>query len=641
MSENNNISNSNMGDQLDNLINKQADVLMGKTPSDNNISDEIIVNEKSAPTAVPIRKETAAEKALEDISTTAVEDTFVDPLDQLDEDLTAGIEIDYGDNDLKNQMKKEDEAERLRLEQMRQETEARIREEKKTKPAAPPISLDPEYQVKAITFQSDKFTTLTEMVEAVKVKHGIKTEEIHIPESQQHMLAGELIDIYHNLNDGDTIPQEFENMILKYWIKGSKADNPPPYITEKTTNQFVPEGMDDRRPVININVQSGQPVTVNVDKDLVGDINKIKEIVINVREVDIKEMNVMKVIENSNDDLILEPNEFRIGDTPITLLNSAYRCTMQAVNWGKIMDLSSPSGDNQSDMERKQWSVIFEQVRNVSIGNFKETKIVERDKTEKVTSAFENFLKATAYKDREVMMWAILVSTSKEEEEIELQCVNRNCRNPFLINYSPRGICHVDIPEGDKKLKELYKRTNDVAAGDEALAHWNETRNTRRVYNLPESDWYVEIAEPDAYTYINHCLPLLQQLYERYRPGEKFYENTNLEEVPQFGYLTPHVIYVKSFSKVINGTEYRYTNWDAIENILINKLTMSESNIVLKLIEKFTTKSNPISFYFSDVVCPKCQDKRERLIINNIGETLLFHLSQRQLNMPIEIVEMP
>lgn len=629
MSENNNTSNPSTEDQLENLINNQAAILAGQNPIDVKLN-------------VPDPADT------EDTDTSSNEEEFVtfkDPMDDMPDDndmqLPSSFEIDYGDNDLQKEMDAEDEAERLRLEKMRQDNAAAAKELAE-KPKAPPNSLDPEYQVKAITFQADKFTTLTEMVEAVKTKYGIKTEEIHIPESQQRMLAGELIDIYHNLQEGDLIPKEFEDMILKYWIKGSNStDKKPAYITEKTVDKFVPADMDEKRPIIQINVPAGTPVTVNVDKELIADITKTKEIVVNVREIDTKDIGVFKVVENSNDDKILEVFNFKTGDTPITLLSSAYRCTMAAVNWGKIMDLSSPSGDNQSDMERKQWSVIFEQIKNVSIGGFKETKILNIDKTETVTSAFENFLKATAYKDREMLMWAILVSTSKEQEELELTCVNRKCRHQFLIEYSPRGICHVEIPEDEKRLKDLYTKTSNVAVGDEALAHWNDIRNTRRVYQIPDSDWYVEIAEPDAYTYINHCLPLLQNLYERYRPGEKFHENANLEEVPQFGYLTPHVIYVKSFSKVIEGTEYRFTNWEAIENILINKLSMTESNIVLKLIEKFTTKSNPISFYFSDIVCPKCQDKRERLLINNIGETLLFHLSQRQLNMPIEIVEMP
>lgn len=628
MSENNNSLNTNTEDQLENLINNQAAILSGQNTGDVKLN---VPDPSDADDTGTISQETSI-------------GTFKDPMDDLPEEkdikLPNSLEIDYGDNDLKKEMDAEDEAERIRLENMRL-ANAEAAKNLAAQPKAPPNSLDPEYQVKAITFQAEKFTTLTEMVEAVKTKHGIKTEEIHIPESQQRMLAGELIDIYHNLQEGDLIPKEFEDMILRYWIKGSKAEAPPPYITEKTTNKFVPDDMDQKHPIIQINVPAGTPVTVNVDKDLVAQISKSKEIIVNVREVDTKDIGVFKVVENSNDDKILEIFNYKIGDTPITLLSSAYRCTMAAVNWGKIMDLSSPSGDNQSDMERKQWSVIYEQVKNVSIGGFKETKVVNLDKTETVTSAFENFLKATAYKDREMMMWAILVSTSKEQEELELTCVNRKCRHQFLIDYSPRGICHIDIPEGEKRLRDLYNKTNNAAAGDEALAHWNDVRNTRRVYQIPDSDWYVEIAEPDAFTYINHCLPLLQNLYERYRPGEKFYENTNLEEVPQFGYLTPHVIYVKSFSKVIDGTEYRFTNWEAIENILINKLSMTESNIVLKLIEKFTTKSNPISFYFSNVVCPKCQDKREKLMINNIGETLLFHLSQRQLNMPIEIVEMP
>jgi hypothetical protein len=498
-------------------------------------------------------------------------------------------------------------------------------------------SLDPEYQHLAVTFQSNKFETLAWMVEKVKEKHDIKTEEIHIPESKRDMLTGELLDIYHTIDDGDPIPEEFEKLVLKYWIKGTTQEDKPAYITEPTTSEFIPK----EKVNIQINVQPDQDVVVNIDKDLIAEISYSQEVVINVKEIDVKEMGIMKVVENPSDFTIMKQHTHKTGDTPVTLPNSAYRCTMKAINWGKIMDLSSPSA--HMDDERKKWSILFEQMSNPSIGSFKDTTITEfGNKEPETTSAFENFLKATAYKDRELLMWAVLVATSREQEELDTTCVNQNCLHRHTLKYSPRGLLHIDFNEKQKRIKDLFDKTTNAPEGSEALKLWKETRSTRRMYKLPESDWMVEIIEPSAYDYMNRIQPLLQSVFERFRPGKIFMENTNeIEDIPVFGYLFPHIVYVKSFSKVIDGVEYRYTNWNQIEEILLEQLTMTESNVVLQLVREFTTKEDPVSFYLENIVCPVCNDTRPKVVVNDIGSTLLFHLSQRQLNTPIEIIEMP
>jgi hypothetical protein len=86
--------------------------------------------------------------------------------------------------------------------------------------------------------------------------------------------------------------------------------------------------------------------------------------------------------------------------------------------------------------------------------------------------------------------------------------------------------------------------------------------------------------------------------------------------------------------------EYRFTNWEDIEEIITKALDAEDSGILLKIIEKTRANVSPVSFYLENVDCPVCGRHEDRIPINEIGNTLLFQVSRRLSNTEINLIEM-
>ena len=108
----------------------------------------------------------------------------------------------------------------------------------------------------------------------------------------------------------------------------------------------------------------------------------------------------------------------------------------------------------------------------------------------------------------------------------------------------------------------------------------------------------------------------------------------------EFDYLSANALYISSMSIIKDGKEYMFDQWEDIEEIIKNGLDTEDSAILLKLISKSRANTSPISFYLENIVCPKCGFKRDKLPINDIGQTLLFQVSRRLDNMEVNLKEM-
>ena len=207
------------------------------------------------------------------------------------------------------------------------------------------------------------------------------------------------------------------------------------------------------------------------------------------------------IIENSDVDGVITPYDPGICDIPITLPLSAYRCVLRPINWFDSIKLNTPMSNNPSDNERKKWSVIYNHIKNTSIDKF---------------DSFDDFMKKTKYNDKELLLWALLVATSEEQEEILFNCVNNNCRREIKMKYSPRALVRLN----EKNIPKHYQKTHNAAIGKEANDHFNEISSIRKKYQLPTTGIIVELNEPTAHDFVNIKLPLIRELYSRYRPDD-------------------------------------------------------------------------------------------------------------------------
>ena len=574
-------------------------------------------------------------------------DTFIDPLQQVldkyraaageqpiatkssDEqpqpiDREESTEDMYGDNDLAQDIAREDairEQERLdRIAEMRTNVDSDV--------MMPPDPHDMNYHKEAIAYQGEKLEIVTRMIQNVIHKYELVGG---IPEEIKMQVMGELIDIYHRT--GEQISEEFEQTILKHWQTPPAAN----VMSDQRREQTQPVNMTDDQeqqqtspqipvPTININVEAGTPVTVNVDDSIVPNFTRSNEVNIHVKELTPMTLEAMTIIENSPRPNVIKPYDSGLHDVPVTLPLSGYRCVMRPINYFGFIQLTTPMSGNNSENELRKWSVIYKHMKNVSIGEFAD---------------FEDFLKKTKYQDRELLMWALLVATADEEETISFPCNNDKCGRMNTVKYHPREIVHLD-PE---LIPEHYNRTHSVSVGDEALEHFHAVSGKRTMYRLEESDLYVEINEPSAYEFINEKLELVQNLYKRYRPNEEDMTNFDVNDptMIEFDYLSANAMFVSAFVKIDNQTNppthYRYTNWDTdIERIITEDLGTEDSATLLKLIEHARSNVTPASFYIPNVVCPHCGHK-ENLVIGDIGNTLLLQMSRRLGSTKINLIK--
>ena len=608
-------------DPLADLLKSQAEAL-GKTVAEETTitatADDTVVNDE---VVVP-------------------EVTKVEPITFDDDDIEDDI---YGDNDLANEIKEEDAiAEQQRIATAAENAENRAKTEV-AKISIAPNPYDKRYQNDAIGYQSEKLSTVSLMVQKVVAKHKLFSggiPENPVPELGvlgRMAVMGELIDIYHR--SGEKITKEFEDMVLSNWLMPDNTLASSHLSEDGTLNNAVvadassntananenAEKKEDA-PTINITVEKNSPVTVNVDEEMIKRATLSKEINVHVKEVCEKDLLRTVIVENSNQEGIITKYDSGINDVPVTLPMSGYRCVLRPINYFDFIKLTAPTSQNAADTELKRWSVIYDHIKNPSIGDFEN---------------FEDFMKKTKYQDREILMWALLVATADEEEGLDITCGNPKCRNHVKLKYDPRTIIHID----QDKIPEWYIPAYEAAPGEEAIKIWENANKRRKRYRLPNTGIIAEINEPSAYDFVTNKLPLLNEIFKRYRPDTVLSEqDMNDPSMAEFDYLSSNALFVSALTIIReeNGKtkEYRYTNWDDIERIITESLDSEDSAILIKLIQQDRNNRNPVSFRVENVTCPKCGRHDEFIPINDIGNSLLFQLSRRLENTQVNLIEM-
>lgn len=561
-----------------------------------------------------------------------------DTQDLVDDINYRGEEIDYGDNDLEEEIKMEEEADEARI----QEAIENKHHDEATE-ATPAHPHDKEAQMRDVDFQANKLAVVTMMINRVVAKYKLVeggVSEMPIEGDVTHLtrmeLQGELVDLYHR--DGDVITPEFENLILKNWILPDGRDAYTAINeTGSATSQTSTQDNESDKPVtksneptsININIpDETRDVTVNIDGEMVDRTMDNRQINVTVTRVSAEQIQEMNIIENG--DIPEHINEYDpdLNDVPVTLSASAYRCVMSSINWFNIMRFSAAMSGNDADSENKKWSIIYKHIKNVSIGEFEN---------------YEDFLKKTKYSDLNMLSWALLTASSEEQVEIELSC--SKCNHDYVYKYSPRTLAHLE----KNRITETYIKTHEVSLGKEAIEHWKKV-TAPTAYSLGEkSKIGVEVSIPNVYKWINEKIPLMNYLYSKYNEGKPYsMADENDPGRPEFEFMwaiaqiiDSVVIYDDADAQGIRHIKQRFTDWDKIEKILDN-LSHTESMILLAIVRKFSdVNASNVSFYFENVTCPKCHVKHDRLIVKDISEQLLFPISRRLELTTINLIETP
>lgn len=561
----------------------------------------------------------------------AIDESF-DPtfgIPDVGDDPDAGDDDEFGIHDMEKEIALEEQ--QAAVERAQRVAEARQARDHSPAVVMPPQSLDPKYQADAIGFQTGNVEIVTRMIQQVVQKHNLTTGGIPVstdsdPDLRMHVM-GELMECYHD--DGEIITERFENIILSNWegyidpnLREDQGQTPVSDTETAQTEKTV--GNTGEPAQINITVEKGNPVTVNVDKDVVANMTTTNRVDIVVTEVSEQQLLSSRVVLNSQKEGIITPYEYTAYDSPITLPLSAYRCALKPVNYWEFIQLgSSPVSGSRADTDKKQWSIIYDHIKNVSIGEFEN---------------FEDFLKKTKYADRELLMWGVLIASAEDEEEITIRCGNPKCGKSHHVRYNPRTLIHVN----DELIgKYEWTTTGKVAPGPAAVEHYNKINSTIRRYKLPNTEYIVEIDDrPSAYDFITRRYPLMDALHDRFDPNGEI-SDEELQDNAEYSYLLIHAMFITAISKVIDNQEYRYTNWDDIERIITTSLDMHDAAILMQLVQKQAAANiSPIQFYLEDFNCDSCGRHEDRIMIPDIGNSLIFQLSRRLSSTEINLIEM-
>lgn len=491
----------------------------------------------------------------------------------------------------------------------------------------PPRSLDPEVQREAVDFQAQHVAIVTGMIEQVKAKYHLHGG---IPAEKQRFIQGDLMEEYYQ--NGDTITPRFEQIILQNWqhVDPNTGEVYPSQQVAQNTNVQQPvKKEEDDTANITINVQPDSDVVVNLDGEAIKDFTKKKVINVNVRETTDIDMQAITVIENTSEPGVIHAYESALNDVPVTLPLSGYKCVIKPVNYFESIDLVAPRSDSKVDFQIQRWSIIYNHMKNISIGAFKN---------------FEDFLKKTKYADMSILEWAILVATTDEEEPLEITCGNQKCRKVHTWKYMPRTIIHLNEERIPKKYRDVAE-----AYGPNALKLFTEINTKRIRYKLPKTGIIVEINEPSAYEYINKKLPLIIEKYREVRPDDPDMNNFDEERLTgdptlvSFSYKMGCMMVISSISvpdEKNPNREYRFTEWDDIEEQIDNIKIIDDSLLLMKLVTQTRMNTNVADFYIENVTCPYCGRVDKRIPIQNITQNLLFQITRRLEDMEINLINL-
>jgi hypothetical protein len=575
-----------------------------------------------------IRKTKEAYGIPDDVSTPTVNKTppavDIDIEDEEDDDI-------YGVHDFEKELEEEERQMKEEEEARKQAILAERRANEKPVEKMPPRSLDPDFQKEAVDFQADHVAVVTGMIEKVKAKYHLVGG---IPQEKQRFIQGDLMEYYYQ--NGDEITPAFEKLILDNWEHvDPKTGEAYPQVennTNENTTSNTSEEKKEEPPTININVEAGtRDVVVNVPNDVAVQMKRNNVINVHVREVTDEDMKSVTVIENPGIPGIIRPYESDVNDVPITLPLSGYKCVVRPVSWFESIDLAAPSSNSKVDFQIQRWSIIYNHIKNVSIGEFEN---------------FEDFLKKTKYADLPLLEWAILTGTADETEPLEITCGNRRCGKQHVYTYVPRSLVHLN----EDRLPEKYWDVHNAAPGSEGAMKLFAEINTKRTrYMLPETKIIIEMNEPSAYDYIMKLLPTIIQKYAEKRPDDPNMDNFDEERLFQdptlynFSYKITCMMRISAIcirDEKDPNKEYRFTTWEDIEAQIDNIKIMKDSMLLVRLAMNSHNLASPVDLYLENVTCPYCGRVEKRIPLSNLTQTLLFRASRRLDDMEVNLIKL-
>lgn len=303
--------------------------------------------------------------------------------------------------------------------------------------------------------------------------------------------------------------------------------------------------------------------------------------------------------------------EHQLSDSHATICFpvSGFHAQMTGMSYGELCDVSLDPETLAFDNVRKQISVVYNKMKNVSCTPFKD---------------IDDFMKHFAWSDFNVALYGLLVATFPEIQTIGLTCGRQSCRKGFEHPYNTRSILLFNqCPDAWlKKYKELVV----ASPYDYESLQKNAPVNNISYIELPKSHFIVGLGPVTLYDYLYKLVSINDaQSFKRV-----FGENPSNSVVQNIGIAT----FVRSiFVPDGNGG---YDQYEELKDIIdaLSEISIDESKIVRSLAEDIRSKMDPV-FGVENVICPHCGAKT-KFINLDIGN-LLFQAREMLENTTVDV----
>lgn len=414
----------------------------------------------------------------------------------------------------------------------------------------------------------------------------------------------------------------------------------------------VIEGVDDpvNEDEVKVVIDKSKASELVWSKDEIAKIKKSRTLELNIMEASDINFGSIEDIDDNAVDAVLETYQRKTNDIASPLPASHYRATFSGLTYPEVVDLSSANSINTLDGEKLKWTIVFNHMRNVSIGPWEEYDLYTDPATNKQMRAnigevipenvpdenihrvtkFEDFLRKTSYIDLEFCLWKILCATAMNKEVIAIDCHSdigggKICGNSYDWIYSPNDL--LSIEECDPSVLENMEKSTNATTVEDALKHYASSPVCSSNYvELHSSGFKVIYGHISAYEYLSDMYTKIKELSEE--------ADKSQPDAISKALIYELLVCIKAV--LIPNNKGGYTRIKGIEN-LVKVLSMLDEIDYETLSQIKNMMITPYQFKFSirGIVCPKCKN-RSSIPINDMT-TLLFIVARSLANVNITL----
>lgn len=365
--------------------------------------------------------------------------------------------------------------------------------------------------------------------------------------------------------------------------------------------------------------EHGKIVKVIIDKTNLGmpavfdDVER--DIILNASQIDLVEVETLDIntitIKKPPKSFVEAISAYESSGTQVAMVFpcSRFRATLGGLTYGEMADIALSIDNTTYDSERKKLSIIYNKMKNISIGQF---------------DSFDDFLDGFAYADIDLATYALYIASTAEQDRMTLRCGKDDCLRGFNVPFRARSLLDLDA------CSEVFlKMTKEVAEVNGESA--KELRKTspilnQKVIKLPNSEWLVKIGMMNCRDYLDGIVK--NGTVEEFR---KTHEN----DINNVSYQ--NIVFLQTVRGIcIPDGNGGYWEYDSYEDILEALYIMNPADfqmlgtILNKYVEDYT-----VQFSVKNVTCPHCKTISDVVPINI--DTMVFRAYQRRVNTTVNL----